>query len=385
MIDREEFKKLVSMLAATSAAVFSWAGCSSSDSGGGKGNGCTPGDTKTCACPSGKSGAQTCKSDGSGYGTCEGCGASADGGASTGGSHATGGASGAGGATNGTGGTGNTGGAAGSGGTTATGGVPGSGAASGGPSTTDAGVPGPSDGGGSACGPCAGCCDSTGTCVAPQSQSAAQCGLNAATCIACNAGDVCVSGQCVTASGCSPTGCPTGCCDEGACILPELQNFNACGGAGLACGVCDWGVTCQAGTCTTEIDPNAQFYLVVDEVKVSEKDESGNAWDPAGGLPDPFACFSDGIASGCTSALQDTTGAVWAPAAYVSDSSGKPLLFSGNQILSGALQFSVYDEDLASNDLIQSGGYVSGIAQKQATYEINAFGNVIHLRWHLAP
>jgi hypothetical protein len=76
---------------------------------------------------------------------------------------------------------------------------------------------------------------------------------------------------------------------------------------------------------------------------------------------------------------------VWAPAAYVSDSSGKPLLFSGNQILSGALQFSVYDEDLASNDLIQSGSYTSGIAQKQATYEINAFGNVIYLRWHLAP
>lgn len=373
MIDRQKFKNLVLAIAASSAVAQMGAGCSSSGDAGGKG--CTAGDTKACACPGGPQGAQTCKADGSGFGECTGCPSSGgSGGSAAGGATSSGGTS--------SGGTTNSGGAAGAstGGTVSTGGVMTS------PSSRDAGVV-QSDAGGSACGACTGCCDETGTCVPPASQSAIACGVNAGACIACNTGEICVAGQCQTAStGCSPSTCPTGCCVEGSCILPDFQNSAACGAGGLACNVCTWGVLCAAGSCTTEIDSNAGFYIAVDEVQVKPSDPSGTAWDFPGGLADPFVCFSDGIVTGCTPIVQDNDDAVWTPAAYATDASGKPVLFSSAQIMNGSLQFSVYDSDVAFNDLIQSGAYSSGIFFKQpAGYATTDFGSVILLKWRLLP
>ncbi len=120
---------------------------------------------------------------------------------------------------------------------------------------------------------------------------------------------------------------------------------------------------------------------MVTDIEVSEHDASGAAWDAFGGLPDPFACFDDGLGhSGCTSSCSDTTSCVPATGA-ISTTAGQPVLFTGAALKAG-LTISVYDEDVSVNDLM---GTTTGSVQTLSAsgYSVPAFGGVISIAFQL--
>jgi len=87
---------------------------------------------------------------------------------------------------------------------------------------------------------CAGCCSDSNTCVTTTGNAA--CGANGTACTACPQGQECnPEGQCV----CDSNSCPSGCCDAaGHCQTPSTAT---CGNAGGTC------VSCAAGQeCSTQ-------------------------------------------------------------------------------------------------------------------------------------
>lgn len=158
----------------------------------------------------------------------------------------------------------------------------------------------------------------------------------------------------------------------------------ACGAGGETCGTCDWGVECTGGMCTTEIAAGQSFYIAVERVVVPEKNGDAS-WDPLGGLPDPFVCFSDGTTTGCTTTQSDTTTATWSGGYTLTNSSGEPVLFSSDALLAGELAVTVWDDDVDASDEIQSLQYDQGIGVKQDEYVVTDVGKVVELVWRLVP
>ncbi|MER2564469.1 MAG: hypothetical protein ABTQ32_27310 [Myxococcaceae bacterium] len=184
-------------------------------------------------------------------------------------------------------------------GNTGTGGGSAGGAASTGGGSATAGGTGGSSGGGAAvmCNAqnCPnGCCTANGTCQ--MTPTTAKCGTGGAACMACPSRQTCVMGACAACagcvdlatgrcetgtadmlcgksgdfcancgvsngtctnqictgsmSGCNPTNCATGCCDQGsgACIEPAAQNGQQCG-QGTPAALC---TQCASGQCDTD-------------------------------------------------------------------------------------------------------------------------------------
>lgn len=154
---------------------------------------------------------------------------------------------------------------------------------------------------------CDGCCAPDGTCVAAASTSAMLCGSGGSMCTACGGGQSCVDGVCVAAS-CAMT-C-AGCCMGGTCVDPPSDA--ACGIDGAACQDCGAG-TCAMGTCA--IGPGSRWDVVAVQGTVPERNASGSAWDPFGGMPDPFlvAIVGEGAAQvrGETANQSNTIEPVW--------------------------------------------------------------------------
>jgi hypothetical protein len=136
------------------------------------------------------------------------------------------------------------------------------------------------------CGPdnCAGCCDSTGMCVASVNTA---CGLNGASCTACMGSDICSNGKCI-ATACKGT-CP-GCCNGSTC---ELGTVNGqCGISGNSCVACMGGTTCISNKC--QVDPNSTWDFVVTSGTVPiymNPPTNTTFWDSFGGAPDPYVEF----------------------------------------------------------------------------------------------
>lgn len=59
-----------------------------------------------------------------------------------------------------------------------------------------------------------------------------------------------MNGQCTTVATCTPTSCPSGCCQGNLCVPFGAQNANQCGSGGLSCTVCPMNNSCTMGTCT---------------------------------------------------------------------------------------------------------------------------------------
>ena len=167
-------------------------------------------------------------------------------------------------------------------------------------------------------------------------------------------------------------------------MLPPQMNHLACGAGGGVCSVCEWGVSCSAGTCTTEIASGQQFYIAVASVVVVENN-AGTPWDATGGLPDPYVCFNDGTVGGCTSVVSDSTTGTWLGGEVLTNASGAPVLFSSDAIRAGLLGFSIYDQDVVSDDFIGGGEYSQGIFNKEPIYIVTNLGNVVELQWWFTP
>src|SRR4051812_19444079 len=80
-----------------------------------------------------------------------------------------------------------------------------------------------------------GCCQGK-TCQPGTSENA--CGTGGVGCVRCAGGQVCSAGTCVPSppGTCTPSNCPTGCCDGNTCRAGTANNF--CGLGGLACVNC---------------------------------------------------------------------------------------------------------------------------------------------------
>lgn len=189
------------------------------------------------------------------------------------------------------------------------------------------------------CGPdtCAGCCAGN-TCV--EGNEKAACGKAGLACTACGSSFVCSEGSCVDTS-CKAT-C-AGCCAGSTCL--GGTSGSACGKAGNACVDCGKGRTCSATGCA--LDTNALFDVVLQSAVVPVLNKQGAAWDPFGGLPDPYgkAFSSLGAAShsGTTRLLTDTAAPQWAET-ILRDVPARELLNS--------FSLELWDDDYDSDDVI---------------------------------
>ena len=110
---------------------------------------------------------------------------------------------------------------------------------------------------------CGGCC-SGDVCIAPNQQSALNCGRLGNQCLPCSGGLACSFGVCVLpdggagggaagggaggGAGCSSTNC-TGCCSGTTCVAFGSQNAAICGRQGATCFGCGVGEDCANGAC----------------------------------------------------------------------------------------------------------------------------------------
>ncbi len=247
---------------------------------------------------------------------------------------------------------------------------------------------------------CNGCCIG-GQCLDGTSPSA--CGTGGASCVSCAAGENCISGVC-TGGTCNASTCPNGCCAGNACIT--ATSASQCGTGGSACvacasnqvcgpagtcalggegATCTQGAQCASGLCLLDLGsttsgtcrnacipnatscgvgfncielndgsgacvpapaPTSRWHVVFYDAEMKALDPaSGTAWDVGGGAPDVFVCGSFGASPAiCTSTVSDSLTPQW------------------NQMSTGtysysdfrSAQFSLWDEDLASDDLIDS-------------------------------
>jgi hypothetical protein len=109
---------------------------------------------------------------------------------------------------------------------------------------------------------------------------------------------------------CGPSNC-NGCCDGNACRTGNADD--ACGGGGAACASCEADFTCQAAACA--VDPASRWDVLAISGSVFADNAGGSAWDPLGGLPDPFVDMTtqDGpdMFHGTTAAIGDTLTPSW--------------------------------------------------------------------------
>ncbi len=310
--------------------VVYFAGCgpatSGVDFGDGDGGRCMPGAKQSCICLGGGEGIQACRSSGASYGACTGCGNDV-------------------------------------------------------PDIPTSDMPG-----GSQCGDCDGCCDGS-TCVklSNQSDPAGKCGPRGANCAPCSGGKICIEGTglCGTSTGANCSQCVTGCCKNGACL--DDQNA-ACG---PQCTKCTYGVGCSNGTCTTQIDSNAQFKIVVKSIQLTASDPTGSSWDGfGGGEADPRACFayqSNGsFIQGCTRYCSDSLTCSFNDAdGLVVDSNGSPVNFPATILMAGTLRVTGEDDDSPLSPDQAGQGYFPATSVYKTSYQTGMFGNVVNVVFEL--
>jgi len=188
---------------------------------------------------------------------------------------------------------------------------------------------------------CDGCCDGE-TCVAAADINTVSCGVDGATCTMCGDEEACDGGVCVDI-GCAST-C-AGCCDGSTCIDPPTAA--ACGLGGSACFGCGTRGTCSGeGRC--EVDPETLWDVTVLDAVVPELNGEGGAWDPFGGLPDPYIT---GLAdSGAAAVTGQST-----PRGNTLMPAWPEIFLTGvraGALLGGGLSVGMYDDDYDADDTI---------------------------------
>ena len=103
------------------------------------------------------------------------------------------------------------------------------------------------------------------------------------------------------------------------------------------CGSCTTYELCLTdGTCG--INPSSTWFLAVDSAVIASTKSTGATWDALGGAPDPFVILD----TRQTTTKQDTFTPSWQEGAT----------FTAATLTGTGVSIAVYDEDVASNDLI---------------------------------
>ena len=169
--------------------------------------------------------------------------------------------------------------------------------------------------------------------------------LASVSCGSCGAGARCEAGSCVTARArdcvnrqCGPDGiggtcgsCGAGraCSTEGQCVV-------------IGCDpACSRGYTCVSGTCQLDLD--SRWDLVAVSARVPESGSSG-AWDPFGGLPDPYICYTVGSSPpSCSSYVADRTMVTWNFLVGT---------YSARTLMTSPQTYTIFDDDPGPDDVI---------------------------------
>lgn len=180
------------------------------------------------------------------------------------------------------------------------------------------------------CGPttCATCCRANGTC-APTGQQDIECGAGGYACTNCGTESCSAAGVCIA----PPTGCSV--------TLPTAgPASDTCSGAEIC--ICPNGPDSECDGTGTCVVASGRMYLVeLDYVYTDTTNPQGDAWDIAGGAPDPFAVLLvNGAEEGRSTALADTFDAQWFPAP-----SWTVTLTAGS-----SFRVDAYDEDTTVHD-----------------------------------
>ena len=131
---------------------------------------------------------------------------------------------------------------------------------------------------------------------------------------------------------------PTAQCGDGVCNGDETADSCASDcAASNACtaspDTCTGDNVCVAGSCVAAF--GHVYKLFVEAGSVPEKDANSAAWDPFGGLPDPYvSVFLNGDSVFSTAFKSDTIAPVWHESATITVAAGSKL------------QLDVYDDDL---------------------------------------
>jgi len=147
------------------------------------------------------------------------------------------------------------------------------------------------------------------------------------------------------------------------------------------CTSCAYGIACDSGKCTDQLDPAALFHIVVDSVDIKATQQNGSGWDLPGGQPDPMVCFDDGQGThGCTNYCSDQTSCSYSAGNGTVRSSGASVNFSGTSLSS--MTMLVYDYDPATpNDLV--GSQKVQLHKFSAEYTFGQFDQVNSVSFHL--
>lgn len=181
-----------------------------------------------------------------------------------------------------------------------------------------------------------------------RSSAGKTCNVSTGACVQCTATN---SGACV---GATPV------CDAAtnSCVQCTTANVSACSGSqpycvANTCAQCLYGFECSnatdvcvAGQCTSII--GRTIAVNVYAATIPGTTSVGDAWDAFNGSPDPFVeIYANGVSLGRTATKQDTLSPVWNTTAQFTFSSAS------------TLQFDAWDEDLTTNDYIESIGWSS--------------------------
>lgn len=103
------------------------------------------------------------------------------------------------------------------------------------------------------------------------------------------------------------------------------------------CGSCARYETCMSsGFCG--VNPNSTWMFTVGSATIATMKTDGSTWDTLGGAPDPFVQ----IDTKKSTTKQDTFSPTWQEGA----------VYTATTLLNQGVQVTVYDEDIAANDLI---------------------------------
>lgn len=163
------------------------------------------------------------------------------------------------------------------------------------------------------CDGCRGCCHDGSDCLPGTAKTA--CGIGGDACQACDDGEVCDDGVCVTPPDpCDAVTCKGGCCaSSGSCLPYDKQDTDGCAKDGAACEVCPGTAkACEQGTCVDK-QSCASFCTAgccdaADQCLLHSQQDNINCGDQAGAC-EPCAAGSSCVGGAC---IGGATWEIWA-------------------------------------------------------------------------
>lgn len=185
-----------------------------------------------------------------------------------------------------------------------------------------------------------GCCTDDGKCVEGMADDA--CGKNGGECIDCSDEQFCSQDQTCVEKSCKDR-CD-GCCSGDTCLAGDTPS--ACGTGGDLCRDCSsTNRGCSQQGCVVRSD--SRWDVQAYSVQIPDKNGNGEAWDPFGGLPDPYvqikAFEGNETFTGESESRQDVFFPIWKEV-VLSDMKGS------NLVAPAPIELYLYDYDRLDPD-----------------------------------